>query len=254
VRYLYGVVRAGHPEPNCPGVGSPPGDVRLVESGPLAAAVTDLADDFELDENDARAHLDVLVRLLSGGPVLPLRLGTVAPDDDAIRAEVLDAARAELVERLDALVDLVELHVDADDDETETIAAIARTTQLSVGPATDLSAKLELGREVAELIVEQRRQLADQIVGELRPFALGDLPRSMIRGPEDPMLRWAFLVRRDDVADFDQAVIAVRSHHPKTAIRYVGPLPPAHFIDWQQDSDPQVAQPDSFSASSSWGF
>jgi hypothetical protein len=251
--YLYGIVRATRSVPNCRGVGSPPGEVRLVESGPVAAAVTEVTGDFGIRDDDAPAHLDVLVRLLTDGPVLPLRFGTVAPDDAAVRAEVLDAARAELLERLDSLDDLVELHVDVDDDETEAIAAIARSTELAVGPATDLTSKLELGREIAELIVEQRRQLADEILSELRPFAVHDVPRSLIRGPEDPVLRWAFLVRRDDVENFDQAVVAVRSHHPKTAVRYIGPLPPAHFIDWQQDI-PEDRVAGSFSAHSGWGW
>src|SRR5256885_1493011 len=103
MRYVYGVVRAGHPPISSKGVGKPPVDTRLVRSGPLAAAVSDVDDDFLVEENDARAHVHVLIDLLAGGPVIPIRLGTVAPDDDAVRAEVLDAARQDLVDCLEAL-------------------------------------------------------------------------------------------------------------------------------------------------------
>src|SRR5262249_41448741 len=126
MRYVYGVVRSAHrARGELYGVGRPPAAVRLVSAGPLIAAVSDVEDGFVVEEADARAHVHVLIALLGGGPVIPLRLGTVAPDDDAVRAEVLDAARDELARALDALDGLVELHVDADDNEAEAIAAVA---------------------------------------------------------------------------------------------------------------------------------
>jgi hypothetical protein len=250
--YLYGIVRALHPERPAKGVGAPPGDVRLIRSGQLAVAGTELPDDFVLKDEDARAHLKVLIALLADGPVLPLRMGTVAPDADAIRTDVLDAAQETLLQRLEALEGLVELHVDADDDETEAIAAVAQSAGIAPRLAGDITAQIDLGRELAELLVEHRRQIADDIVSELRPFAVRDVPRAMLRGPEDPVLRWAFLVEQERIDEFDQAIVAARSHHPKTAIRYIGPLPPSHFIDWQDE--PDTDQPSSFSASSSWGW
>lgn len=250
--YVYGVVRGDHPAPRHRGVGQPPGDVVLIGSGQLAAAASELPDGFELTDEDARAHLDVLVRLLRDGPVLPLRMGTVAPDETAIRTELLDAGAPQLTDRLDALADVVELHVDADDDESAAIAAIAQTTDFGVAAPVDLADRLELGREVAELLVERRQQLAAQIVGELRPFAVDDVPRSVIRGPEDPVLRWAFLVKRDDVEQFDEAVVAVRAQQPRIEIRYVGPLPPAHFLDRLQDEPTETDPADSFTPEGSW--
>jgi hypothetical protein len=249
--YLYGVVRAGTPAPRVKGVGPPPGDVVLVESGPLAVAATEVSDDFEVQTGDAEAHLQVLIKLLAGGPVVPIRMGTVAPDEASVRAEVLDAAQAELVERLEALDGLIELHVDADDDETEAIAAIARSAGLAAEPSTDLATRLDFGQQVAALVVERRQQIAEEIVGDLRPFAVHDVPRSSLQGPEDPVLRWAFLIKREEIDNFDDALIATRSHHPSMVIRAVGPLPPAHFIDWRGDAESRT---DSFSATSNWGW
>jgi Gas vesicle synthesis protein GvpL/GvpF len=250
--YLYGVVRADRPDLDAKGVGAPPGDVVLVRSGPLAVAATELPDDFVLKDEDARTHLKVLIALLSDGPVLPLRMGTVAPDVAAVRTDVLGTAPQELIARLDALDGLVELHVDADDDETEAIAAVAQSAGIAPISTGDITERIELGREIAELLVERRQQIATEIVEELRPFALRDAPRAVLQGPEDPVLRWAFLVKRDDIDKFDEAIVATRSHHSKTAIRYIGPLPPSHFIDWQPDAETE--QPDSFTASTSWGW
>lgn len=249
--YVYGVVRGDHPPTEVKGVGSPPRDVRLVTSAPLAAPVSEIPDDFAVAESDAHAHLHVLTGLLRAGPVIPLRLGTVAPDDGAVRAEVLDAQRAAMAQRLDSLDGLVELHIDADDDETEAIAAVAAAAPEAGGGATDLDAKLEFGEQVAALLMEYRRSLAEEILADLRPIAVTDTPRSLLQGPEDPVLRWAFLVKQDDLEFFDEAVVGVRSKHPSLAIHYVGPLPAAHFVDWQASPEPED---DQFSSQGHWGW
>jgi hypothetical protein len=249
--YVYGVVRGDHPPSQVNGVGSPPGDVRMVSSGPLAAPVSEIPSDFAVAESDAHAHLHVLTGLLRDGPVIPLRLGTVAPDDDAVRVEVLDAQRAAMVQRLDSLDGLVELHVDADDDEEEAIAAVATAAPGAGAQSLDLEAKLEFGEQIAALLMEHRRGLAEQILADLRPIAVTDTPRSLIQGPEDPVLRWAFLVKQDDLKIFDEAVVGVRSKHPSLAIHYVGPVPAAHFVDWQTSSEPDD---DNFSGQGHWGW
>src|SRR3954447_10501315 len=104
--YLYGVTRADREQPKLEGLGSPPAGGRPVEAGPGGGAatgrargaggggppVTELPDDYVVEEEDARAHLQVLIGLLEAGPVLPLRMGTVAPGEEAVRSEVLDVA------------------------------------------------------------------------------------------------------------------------------------------------------------------
>jgi hypothetical protein len=233
-------------------VGNPPGTVTLVESGPIAAAVTELPDGYELIEEDARAHLNVLIDLLKHGPVLPVRLGTAAPDDSSVRTELLDPVRGDMVHRLDALDGLVELHIDADDDENEAVAAVAQAAGLRPVTSTDLNGRLALGQTIAGLLMQRRAQLAHEILAVLRPIAIADLARSVENGPEGPLLRWAFLVKRDDIETFDQAVIALRSQHPSMSIRYVGPLPAVHFVDLQSTED--APSHDQFVGSRGWGF
>jgi hypothetical protein len=253
VLYVYGVTRAGRESPDVKGLGSPPADVALLESGLIAAVVSEIPDDLAVEEEDARAHLQVLIDLLDDGPVLPLRMGTVSPDADAVRTELLDASRSTFENLLDALDGTVELHVDADDDESAAVAEIARAAQLRPSSPGDFQSSLDLGHEIAELLVERRRQLAEEIVGQLRPFALRDVPRSIIRSAEDPVLRWAFLVRRDELEQFDEAVISVRETHPTCALRYVGPLPPSHFVDW--GTEPETPDDsDSFAGNAGWGW
>ena len=251
--YIYGITRADRAAPSVDGLGDPPEAVRLVESAPLAAAVSDLPDGYVLHDEDARAHLKVLIELLHDGPVLPVRMGTVTPSEDVLRSEVLDASSPELVDRLDALDGFVELHVDADDDESQSIRIVAAAAGIRGSGAMALDERIQLGGQIADLLVDYRRQVAAEIVARLRPLAARDVSRITVRSAEDPLLRWAFLVRRDDLPRFDEAVVDIRRAHSDLAIRYAGPLPPSHFADWQPGSQ-RCTPTDSFQATGAWGW
>jgi hypothetical protein len=182
MRHVYGLVRPGHPGRIC-GIDDMP--VEIVSQGSLAAAVSTVERD--LAPADAETHLDVLVALLANGPVLPVRFGTLAADDTAVRDDVL-APCEPLATRLDELDGMVELHVDA-------------------SPGVDVTPLRSLSADVAA------------------------------RGER----KWAFLVRRDDLERFDGAVDRLGD----SGVRYVGPLPPSHFVE---------ARTDAFTASEGWGF
>ena len=250
MRYVYGVVRDGTPPPTARGVGSPPAPVQVVGSPPIAAAVSTVPEGYEVTEADASAHLDVLVDLLGRGPVIPVRLGSVVPDDAAVRTEVLDVDRDTFIEALEALDGLVEVHVDADEDETSAIASIVAAGDLPPAGG-DLSQRIALGEMIADRLVARRRSLAEQLLAALRPVAVADAPRAELRGPEDPVLRWSFLVR--DLDAFDDVVAALRSSYAGVTFEYVGPLPAAHFVGWRGGTAVS-SEPDSFSGSGRWSW
>lgn len=251
--YVYGVVRArDRVDLDLGGVGQPPAEVRLLPSGSIAAAVSTIPEDFVIDETAAGAHLQVLIGLLDQGPVIPVRLGTLVEDEDAVRAEVLDAGQAELVKQLDSLDGLVELHVDADDDEAEAIAAVAAAAPRPTRQARDLESRIAVGEQIASLVVAHRQSLAEAVLQRLAPLAVRNGPRSMIKTAEDPVLRWAFLVRIDEISKFDEAVMGIQEDYPSLSIRYVGPLPAAHFVDWDGVAEQEYT--DSFTGSGKWGW
>ncbi|MGW4520495.1 GvpL/GvpF family gas vesicle protein [Amycolatopsis sp. NPDC004378] len=90
---LYGVVRSGHPR------------------APRTVRWEDLAMVVGEPEPDPAAHLAVVSALVEGGPVLPIRFGTVAEDEEAVRAEVLAPAAGTYRADLDRLDGLAEVHV-----------------------------------------------------------------------------------------------------------------------------------------------
>jgi hypothetical protein len=241
---IYGVVRAGHPLADPPplGLGDPPGPLRLVRRGALAVVVSPVAELGTLTDHDAERHLDILIDLLDDGPVIPLRLGSVAPDDDAVREEVLGETAPWFSARLDSLDGLVEVHVDADEDETAAIHAVLATEpslagrRLAAGNSADVGSRISLGELVADRVITRRADQAERLLDELRPFAVADTGRGPMGGPEDPVLRWAFLVHRDsepggrDLEHFDEAVARARHDNAEFVIEYVGPLPAFHFV------------------------
>lgn len=246
---LYGVVDATHELPKTSGIAD--GELELIEHGDVAAVSSELPADTELTAEDANDFLEVLLALLETGTVLPLSLGTVVNGPDEVIAEFLEPQAQNLRAQLDRLRDLVEVHVDVDDDEARAVAELASREGIQLPSGADLSERMAVGEQVAALLVEQRRALADELVAAFDAVAEQSTPRSVINGPEDPVLRWAFLVRRDAIAAFDDAQQALQRQNPDLSIRSVGPLPPANFLVPPQ-STPE--QPGETTSAGSWGW
>ncbi|SNQ47136.1 Gas vesicle synthesis protein GvpL/GvpF [Frankia canadensis] len=244
---VYGVTKVDHPEPEpAPvGLGEPGGPVHLVRLGPLAAAVSATARLGVLGEQEAMRHVDILRLLLEAGPVLPMRLGTVAPDEESVRNEVLAPVGDMLPERLDAIDGVVELRVEAEEDERSALAAVLPGSALAgtTIPA-DLDSRIRLGERVADLVVARRIAQAEDVLALLRPLARADRSRRRHGGPEDPVLSWAFMVATEDVAEFGAALRRARVAHPELVIEQVGPLPAVSFVDLPPELGGRVAQDD----------
>lgn len=213
-----------------------PGPVRprVIISGPLAAAVSE-APEHGLTPDDAVAHLDLLVALAADVPVLPLPLGTTAPDDDAVREEVLAPAADQLERQLAAVAEYVEVRLDLDFDTDALVADIARgdpeierLAARSRDSGAGMPERIALGEAVAARVAEMESALAEEWTGELAGIA----ERSAVLAADEQVHRTAYLVRRDRLADADDAVARLREAAAGRAdVEYVGPLPVYSFLD-----------------------
>ncbi|MGY1640189.1 GvpL/GvpF family gas vesicle protein [Geodermatophilus sp. SYSU D00703] len=207
---------------------------RAVSDGSVAAVVTD-DDDRELTPEDAVAHLDLLVALVADVPVLPLALGTAAPDDDAVRAEVLEPGSEQFAEQLAAVADLVELRLDLAFDTDATVTRVAesdpellRLAERSRAPGAGLAERMALGEAVAGRVADLQAELAEAWTQDLEEVA----ERSAVLHTDEQIRRSAYLVHRDRLADADAAVAELRTAaEGLAAIEYVGPLPVYSFLD-----------------------
>ncbi|MGC9666488.1 GvpL/GvpF family gas vesicle protein [Planosporangium sp. 12N6] len=264
---VYGMVRAGHPDPrDLPGVGGPAAPVRLVRSGQVAAAVSDVAGDtagtesrdpdlaeVELRDTDAVGYLDVITALLPDGPVLPVRFGTVAPDDDSVRTEIIEPEHDLLTGRLDALDGLVEVKLDVVVDEDagirQAVAGDPHLRRLVERSQTNgaLDVRIGLGEEISRALDARRGALTDRVLTDLGAVAVSHV----VRLPDDvTVARYAFLVPAARLADVDDAVRRLRADlGDGYEIGYVGPLPAFDFIDSIEDA-PGPQEP----AHGRWGW
>jgi hypothetical protein len=223
---------------------------RAVTAGGLAAAVSQVPD-RGLAEDDAVAHLDLLTALVADVPVLPLPFGTTAPDEDAVRDEVLTPAADRLEQQLADVADVVELRLDLAFDTDAVVAGIAggdpEIEMLAArgrNPGAGLADRLALGEAVAGRVAEAETELTERWTGGLAAVA----ERSAVLAADEQLRRTAWLVRRERLGDADAAVARLREAAQGTAeVEYVGPLPVYSFLD----DLPAVPEPE---PGSRWGW
>ena len=75
--------------------------LHAIEDGQLAAIVSDAPEgDIQAGREELLTHARVLGRARAQGVVLPMRFGVVMPDEDAVRRELLEEYRDELLLQL----------------------------------------------------------------------------------------------------------------------------------------------------------
>ncbi|MBW3619313.1 MAG: GvpL/GvpF family gas vesicle protein [Actinobacteria bacterium] len=251
--YLLGVGRADRAAPRravppIPGAGP----LRVVTAAGLAAVLCDVEvaalaglsdpdpDAFELLADVARAHDAILAALAAEGPVLPLRLGTLLPDDAAVTA-VLAANTVELTDELDRVAGHHEWAVTVHRIDTPAAATAEVPEAGPVSGRAYLEARLaQLGARAHRR--DARARLADELHAALATTAV-DADRVSTRPLEDvapPLLHGVYLVTDDALPRFDEAVEALRADHPEAVIDVSGPWPPYHFttVDLGSGADP----------------
>ncbi len=223
---------------------------QVVTAASLAAVVSQ-APEGELTGDDAVAHLDLLVALVAHAPLLPLALGTLSPDEAAVREEVLTAQADDLRRRLRAVADFVEVRLDLSFDTDASVAAVARDdpeieqlSERSRAPGAGMAERMALGEAVAARMAELEARLSEEWLAELTGVA----ERSGVLHTDEQVRRTAHLVRRDRLDDADAAVARLQDRvGGLAAIEYVGPLPVYSFLD-ELGSAPEPAP------TSRWGW
>ncbi|MBC9728685.1 GvpL/GvpF family gas vesicle protein [Streptomyces sp. TRM68367] len=235
--YVYGITAASHPPlpENLSGVGEPPCPVRVVREGGLAAVVSDAPEGLRPKRRDLLAHQAVLGEAGTGGCVLPMRFGSVAPDDAAVAAVL--AERAEhYQERLRTLDGKVEYNVKAVHEEEAVLHRVlsespeirAMTEASRQAGGGTYEQRLRLGETVAHAVKELEAEDAAEVQQALEPAA-----DSVSAGPESTgwLANVSFLVAREAAERFLAAVEEVRAAHPHLDLRVNGPLPPYSFVE-----------------------
>jgi hypothetical protein len=235
--YVYGITAASHPTlpEDLVGVGDPALPVRVLKEGDLAAIVSDSPEGLRPKRRDLLAHQNVLSEAGADGCILPMRFGSVAPDDDTVTG-VLAERQEHYKERLRTLDGKVEYNVKATHDEEAVLHRV-----MSDNP--DVRAMAEANRQAGGGSYEDRLRLGEMVVAAVKAReaedaglvqrALEPLADAISVGPESSgwLANVSFLVERDSAASFLESVDELRKAHPHLELRVNGPLPPYSFVD-----------------------
>jgi Gas vesicle synthesis protein GvpL/GvpF len=235
--YCYGVVWAASARGQAAGLGGAP--VRGVRFDDVAALTSAIASGrVRARRRDVLRHSEVLTAALAEGTVLPLRFGTVFDSEEAIVSDFLEPRHDELTALLREFDGRVELTVKAFFREESILGEIVRENPRvarlreatrSGADAATYGLRIELGEVVAGELQARARRDAEAILDRLRPLALD------VAVEEEPIehqvLRASFLVERERVGPFDQAMDELaRQQAERMHFKYLGPLPPHSFV------------------------
>jgi len=236
--YVYGVVRASEaPKIDAAGVGRQ-APVRHVTEGDLTAIVSDVDAGFvEAGRADLERHMAILEQAAQSATVVPLRFGTVMPNDDAVTEDLLRARAADFDELFSALDGRVELSLSGTYEERifgevvaeqPEVAALRERVRGRDENATYYD-RIRLGELVANAMAAKRERDTEQVLARLRPLA-DDVHVSDV-AHERSVLSVSFLVHRDRLPEFDRAAEEVAAQNrARIRFRYAGPLPPYDFV------------------------
>jgi hypothetical protein len=199
------------------------GSIRWVEQGSLAAATLSLSPSPCRPLDHARL-LEAVHRQMD---VLPMRLGAVLCDDEAVRA-FLQRRHADLAHDLDRMAGTCEAGLRIEfpcNGPPCPRAAIGRGAS-TASPSEYLTMRRQR-YEWKDRLEEQAQTVADRYVQTLR-----DLYRDWRKwNPWRPgLVRLAFLVHRDRWEAFRERLYALRAETPAERSICVGPWPPYSFV------------------------
>lgn len=231
--YVYGMVRAGHPLPGeAGGVGALPATVRVVGRGPVTAVVSEAPEQLRARRRDLLAHQGLLLRLAEDGPVLPMRFGMVAPDEQTLVRQ-LAAGEQSYLAALELLSGRTELNVKVlpAQDTLDVLVRVdpnVRRLREAARRSPDFETKVRLGEAIAAALARRAAEAGQRAVGELKPLA-----HAVCMGPEVEgcVLNVSFLVERSGVERFRIAALRLaRRDRDRMELRVTGPLPCYSFV------------------------
>jgi hypothetical protein len=238
--YVYGILPGDiQMEHGATGVGDPPGDVRVVRQGDLAALVSDVDMDMPLGRpDDLLAHEGLLDATAAEVPVLPLRFGALVSSDEAVAEELLQAHHDEFATALSQLEGHVEYVVRGRYDEQAILREVleenpqaARLAEQIRGADPDATRELRIQiGEILNAAVAAKREEDTRALGDA---VAGLVEASVVRPPRSDLdaAYTAFLVTTDAEDELEEVVERLaRDWEGRVDLNLMGPLAAYDFV------------------------
>ena len=230
--YVYAVVEPPLTAPAGAGVDGSP--LRVVANGELAAVVSDRSDAQLLVSEEALwAHERVVEGLMGGGPVLPMRFGSLLPDDQAVESMLCERG-GEFTAALKRVGGAVELGVRAAwDPEAAAAEGPGDQEATAAGGATDPATP---GPGAVYLLGRSRSRQRAGALAERLDRAVVTLCRARVQrlltSPSLPVSA-AYLVDHRRVNAFRDRIALLEAEVKDAEIVCTGPWPPYSFTGAQ---------------------
>lgn len=188
------------------------------------------------------AHQELLLRLSDSGPVLPMRFGVIAPDEDSLRHS-LGGSQSEHLATLAHLAGGGEFNLKALPARDALAAVVAedktvRRLREEVRRRPGYEANVRLGEAVAAALSRRASEAGTKLVRELTSTARATAPGPEVHGC---VLNVSFLVDRSDSDTFGATVRRFAdAHRQRVDIRVAGPLPCYSFVPSRAPRAPAV--------------
>jgi Gas vesicle synthesis protein GvpL/GvpF len=238
--YVYGMV-PGDVELNSGvhGVGDPPGEIRLVRSGDLAALVSEVDITRPLGTpEDLQAHEEILDSVVTEAPVLPLRFGAVLTSEDAVAGELLQANHDEFAAALRQLEGCAEYVVRGRYAESAILeeilsenSAAARLGDRIRGADPDAARaqRMQLGEIINNAVTDKRQADTSLLLSAMKDHCVASVVRSATN--ELDAVYIAFLLETDKVDELERVLTDLGERWPgRVELSIIGPLAPYDFV------------------------
>jgi hypothetical protein len=238
--YVYGIV-PGDVKLNSGvhGVGDPPGEIRLVRSGDLAALVSEVDITKPLGTpEDLQAHQEILDATVTDAPVLPSRFGAVLASEDAVAEELLDAHHDEFAAALRQLEGRAEYIVRGRYAEQaileEVLSENSRAARLrdrigGADPDATRELRIQLGEIINNTVADKRQADTRLLLAAMKDHSAASVVRAATN--ELDAVYVAFLIEVAQAGELERVVQDLSGRwRERVELQVRGPMAPYDFV------------------------
>jgi Gas vesicle synthesis protein GvpL/GvpF len=221
------------------GVGNPPGEIRLVRSGDLAALVSDVDITKPLGTpQDLQVHEEILDSVVTESPVLPLRFGAVLTSEDAVAKELLEANHDEFAAALRQLEGCAEYVVRGRYVESAILEEIlsGSPTAARLGdrirgadPDATRELRIQLGEIINNAVADKRQADTRLLVSAMKDHFVASVVRAATNELDAAYV--AFLIEAGTTGELERTVTDLAERWSgRVELSIIGPMAPYDFV------------------------